>query len=138
MGVSVMFAFLVPVIAGNDTVPHEASTGAALLLALYSVSVVLIMSLNMNLANDVEDQGHGFEGSLIKVSTIAGLLAAAGVIILVLAVFAGMPTASEIAFMISIMVIFVVGNETLSIIGWLVAGVRLGMMKIPRLSKPEN
>jgi hypothetical protein len=137
MGVSVIFAFMVPVIAGNDTVTHEASTGAALLLSLYSISVVLILSLNMSLANDVEDKGHGFEGNLIKVSTIIGLLVAAGVIILTLAVFAAMPTASEISIMVSIMVTFVVGNEILSLIGWSVAGVRLGMMKIPRLSRPE-
>ncbi|TET10481.1 MAG: hypothetical protein E3J86_05610 [Candidatus Thorarchaeota archaeon] len=137
MGISVMFAFLVPVIAGNETVAHEANTGAALLLALYSISVVLLMSLNLNLANDVEDQGHGFEGNLIKVSTLAGLLVAGAVVILVLIVFAGLPTPGQIAWMISIMVTFIVGTEILSMFGWLVAGVRLGMMKIPRLSKLE-
>lgn len=137
MGISVMFAFLVPVIAGNETVSHEANTGAALLLALYSISVVLLMSLNLNLANDVEDQGHVFEGNLIKVSTLAGLLVAGAVVILVLIVFAGLPTPGQIAWMISIMVTFIVGTEILSMFGWLVAGVRLGMMKLPRLSKLE-
>lgn len=129
MGASVLFAFMIPAIAGNESVAHEANTGAALLLALYSISLVLVMSLNINLANDVEDQGHGFEGSLIKVSTVAGLIAAAVVVILVLVVFAGMPSPTEIATMISIMVTFVVASEVLSIIGWFIAGVRLGMLK---------
>ena len=137
MGISVMFAFLVPVIAGNETVSHEANTGAALLLSLYSISVVLLMSLNLNLANDVEDQGHGFEGNLIKVSTMGSLIVASVVVILVLIVFAGIPTPGQIAAMVSIMVMFVVGTEILSMFGWLVAGIRLGMMKIPRLSRLE-
>ncbi|MHA1949004.1 MAG: hypothetical protein ACW99G_02865 [Candidatus Thorarchaeota archaeon] len=137
MGMSVMFAFMVPVIAGNQTVAHEANTGAALLFALYSISVVLVMSLNLNLANDVEDQGHGFEGSLIKVSTLAGLIAAGAVVVLVLIVFAGIPTPGQIAMMVSLMVTFIVSNELLSILGWFVAGYRLGMLKIPRLSRPQ-
>ena len=129
MGVSVLFAFMIPVIAGNESISHEANTGAALLLALYSLSVVLVMSTNISLANDVEDEGHGFEGTLIKVATMAGLVAAAIVVVIVLVVFAGMPSPTEIASMISIMVIFVVSNEVLSIIGWLIAGIRLGMLK---------
>ncbi len=40
-----------------------------------------------------------------------------------------MPTPAEIALMVSIMVTFVVSVEILSIIGWLVAGIRLGMLK---------
>ncbi|MHA2159242.1 MAG: hypothetical protein ACXABE_10125 [Candidatus Thorarchaeota archaeon] len=137
MGASFLFAFIVPIIAGNQSIGHEANTGAALLLALYSISVVLVLSLNLNLANDVEDEGHRFEGNLIKVSTIAGLLAAGAVIVLALVLFAGLPTPGQIAFIVSIMVTFVVSTEVLSIIGWFVAGLRLGMLKIPRLAKPE-
>ncbi len=139
MGISVIFAFMVPVIAGNFSVSHEANTGAALLLALYSISVVLVLSLNMSLANDVEDTGHIFEGSLIKVSTLAGLVAAGVVVVLVLIFFAGMPSPSDIALIISVMVTFVVSTEVLSIVGWSVAGIRLGMLKQGfRLSKPEQ
>ncbi|MFX1579151.1 MAG: hypothetical protein ACFFBJ_05850 [Promethearchaeota archaeon] len=130
MGISVLFAFMIPVIAGNQSIAHQANTGAALLLALYSISVVLVMSLNISLANDVEEQGHGFEGTLIKVSTISALIAAAVVIVLVLIAFAPAQTSpTQIATMISIMVTFVVGSETLSILGWLLAGIRLGMLK---------
>ncbi|MFX1484272.1 MAG: hypothetical protein ACFFCP_13915 [Promethearchaeota archaeon] len=139
MGISVIFAFMVPVIAGNESVSHEANTGAALLLALYSISVVLVLSLNLSLANDVEDTGHGFEGALIKVSTMVGLVVAAVVVILVLVVFAGMPTPSQIAMMVSLMVTFVVSTEILSILGWLIAGIRLGMLRQGfSLTKPEQ
>jgi hypothetical protein len=130
MGISVFFAFMIPVIAGNQSVAHQANTGAALLLALYSISVVLVMSLNINLANDVEEQGHGFEGALIKVSTISALIAAAVVIVLVLITFAPAQTSpAQIATMISLMVTFVVSSEALSILSWLLAGIRLGMLK---------
>jgi len=137
MGISFLIAFMIPVIAGNESIGHEANTGAALLLALYSISSVLVISLNLNLANDVEDEGHGFEGGLLKVSTMAGLLAAGIVVLLVLITFAGMPTAGQIALMVSLMVTFVVSLEILSIIGWFVAGFRLGMLKFPRFSRPE-
>jgi hypothetical protein len=129
VGLSILLAFMIPAIAENDSVAHEANTGAALLLALYSIGVVLVLSLNINLANDVEEQGHGFEGTLIKVATIASLIAALVVILLVILVFSGRPSPDQIASMISIMVIFVVSSEALSILGWFIAGVRLGMLK---------
>ena len=129
MGISVLFAFMIPAIAGNQSVSHEANTGAALLLALYAISVLLVLSLNLNLANDVEEKGHGFEGTFIKISTMAGLAAAAVVLILTMIVFAGIPSPEEIALMISIMVAFVVGTEILSSVGWLISGIRLGMLR---------
>jgi len=129
MGMSIVFAVLIPVIAGNQSVSHEANTGAALLLTLYSISVILVMSLNINLANDVQEKGHSFEGLLIKVGTIAGLVAATVVIVLVLIVFGGIPSPEQIASMVSIMVTFVVSSEILSMIGWLLAGIRLGMLR---------
>ena len=129
VGASVLFSFMIPVIAGNVGVTHEANTGAAFLLALYSISVVLVLTMNLNLANEVEDEGHGFEGTLIKIATLTGLAAAAIVVVLVLIVFAGIPTPEQIAIMVSIMVVFVVSTEILSIISWLIAGVRLGMLR---------
>ncbi|MGD9396968.1 MAG: hypothetical protein PVJ05_11110 [Candidatus Thorarchaeota archaeon] len=129
MGMSVLFAFMIPAIAGNQSVAHEANTGAALLLALYAISVVLVLSLNLNLANDVEEKGHGFEGTFIKISTLAGLVAAAVVLILMMIVFAGIPSPEEIALTVSIMVAFVVGTEILSSLGWLISGIRLGMLR---------
>jgi hypothetical protein len=129
MGATTLFAFMIPVIAGNVTVTHSANTGAALMLALYSISVILIMSLNLSLANDVESTGHDFEGTLIKVSTISQVLVAAAVAIMVLVYFSGLPTPVDIALVISVFVTFVVSTEILSIIGWFVAGIRLGLLK---------
>jgi hypothetical protein len=138
MGASIMFAFMIPAIAFNASVSHEANTGAALLFALYSISIVLVMSMNLSLANDVEDKGHGFEGTFIKVGTLSGLAAAAVVTLTMFVVFAGTPTPTQIAQMVSIMVMFVVSTEILSIIGWLVAGIQLGMLKEGfKLTRPE-
>ncbi|MFW9956921.1 MAG: hypothetical protein ACFFCT_02530 [Candidatus Odinarchaeota archaeon] len=129
MGATTVFALTIPVIAGNVTVTHEANTGAALMLALYSISVVLILALNLNLANDVEKTGHSFEGSFIKAATIIQVIFAAFVAIMVLVYFSGIPSAEDIALVISVLVTFVVGTEILSIAGWLIAGIRLGLLK---------
>lgn len=129
MGGTVLFSLMIPVIAGNFTVPHQASTGAAILIALYAISMFLIMSLNMNLANDILEQGHDFEGNLIKFSTIGQLIMGVIMLIFVLVFFSGLPSSSEIALVISIMVIFIVGSELLAIVGWFIAGVRLGLLK---------
>ncbi|PNX52506.1 MAG: hypothetical protein BV458_09215 [Thermoplasmata archaeon M9B2D] len=129
MGMSILFALLIPMIAGNVTVTHEANTGAALMLALYSISVVLVMTLNLSLANDVEDSGHAFEGTFIKISSIIQVLFAAGVAVMVLIYFSQLPSADDIALVISVFVTFVVGAEILSVIGWLLAGIRLGLLK---------
>jgi hypothetical protein len=129
MGLTALFALMIPVIAGNVTVTHEANTGAALLLALYAISVMLIMSLNLSLGNDVEDAGHSFEGTFIKVATIAQVIFAALVAMMVLVYFSGLPTPADIALVIAVLVSFVVGTEILSIIGWLIAGYRLGLLK---------
>ena len=129
MGMSMLFALMIPMIAGNITVTHEANTGAALMLALYSISVVLIMSLNLSLGNDVEDSGHPFEGTFIKISTIVQVIFAAAVAVMVLIYFSQIPTADDIALVISVFVTFVVGAEILSIMGWLIAGIRLGLLK---------
>ena len=129
MGATVLFSLMIPVIAGNNTVPHEASTGAAILIALYAISMFLIMGLNFSLANDVTDKGHDFEGNLIKFSTIGQLIMGVIMFMLVLIFFSGLPTSVEIAFVISFMVIFLVGSELLSIMSWFVAGARLGLLK---------
>ncbi|MCK5390010.1 MAG: hypothetical protein KAJ36_05950, partial [Candidatus Thorarchaeota archaeon] len=89
----------------------------------------LILQLNLSLATDVEEKGHELEGNLIKFSAIGQLAMAAIMIIIVLGFFAGMPSSTEIAFVVSIMVTFVVGSELLSIVSWFIAGIRLGLLK---------
>ncbi|MGY5860531.1 MAG: hypothetical protein RTU63_14260, partial [Candidatus Thorarchaeota archaeon] len=129
MGATVIFSLMIPIIAGNDTVPHEASTGAAILIMLYVISMFLIMSLNFNLSNDVAEQGHGFEGNLIKFSTFGQLIMGVIMFMLVLIFFSGLPSSVEIAFVISFMVVFIVGSELLAILSWFIAGARLGLLK---------
>jgi hypothetical protein len=128
MGISVIFALMIPLIAFNEGIAHVASTAAAVLLALYAVSFVLVLSLNLKLAAEVEDRGHGFEGQYIRTSSVAGLALGAVVGLIALAAFSAFPTAPQIAFVIRILVTLVVGLEILCIVAWLVAGVRLGMM----------
>ena len=129
MGATVIFSLMIPAMAGNDTVTHEANTGAAILLALYAISIVLLMSLNLNLSNDVLEKGHDFEGTLIKFATIGQLIFGAFVAMVVLFYFSGLPNPDEIALVVSLLVAFVVSAEILSIISWLIAGLRLGMLK---------
>jgi len=129
MGATVLFALMIPIIAGNNTVTHEASTGAAILIALYAISMFLILSLNLNLASDVEEKGHELEGNLIKFSALGQLVMGVIMVVFVLFYFAGLPSPEEIALVISIMVIFVVGSEILSIVSWTIAGIRLGLLK---------
>ncbi|MHA2353946.1 MAG: hypothetical protein ACXADC_02130 [Candidatus Thorarchaeota archaeon] len=129
MGVSVIFALMIPMIAFNEGITHTASTAAAVLLALYAISFVLVLSLNLNLASEVEQVGHGFEGQFIRVSSVIGLALGAVIGVGVLATFSGFPSALEVAFMIRLLVTLVVGLEILCIISWLVAGVRLGMLR---------
>ena len=129
MGGTVLFSLVIPIIAGNFTVTHEANTGAAILIALYVISMFLILSLNLNLANDVLETNHDFEGNLIKYSAIGQLVMGIIMLILTLTLFSAIPNSTEIALVISVMVIFVVGSELLSILSWLIAGARLGLLK---------
>ena len=129
MGGTVLFSLMIPVIAGNVTVTHEASTGAAILIALYAISMFLILSMNLNLANDVIEKNHDFEGNLIKYSAIGQLIMGSIMVVLTLVLFSGIPNSTEIALVVSVMVIFVVGSELLSILSWFIAGARLGLLK---------
>ncbi len=129
MGVSVIFALMIPMIAFNEGITHVASTAAAVLLALYAISFVLVLSLNLNLASEVENEGRAFEGQFIRVSSVMGLALGVVIGLLVIATFSGFPSPLEISVMIRLLVTLVVGLEILCIISWLLAGVRLGMLR---------
>ncbi|MFW9967853.1 MAG: hypothetical protein ACFFEA_11940, partial [Candidatus Thorarchaeota archaeon] len=129
MSISVIFALMIPMIAFNEDINHVASTAAAVLLALYAISFVLVLSLNLNLSSEVEDKGHRFEGQFIRVSSMIGIALGAMVSLIVISSFAGFPSPLEVAFVIRLLVTLVVGLEILCIMSWLVAGVRLGMLR---------
>ncbi len=130
LGMSFIFALLVPLIAGSDTVTHQANIGAAVLLALYTISFVLVLSFNLNLAGDLELSGRDFEGAFIRMTTIAGMIIGAIVMMIVLGTFANFyTTPADIGTVITLLVTFVVSLEILLDIGWLLAGLRLGIFK---------
>ncbi|MGY5876306.1 MAG: hypothetical protein RTU30_11220 [Candidatus Thorarchaeota archaeon] len=130
MGLSFLFAIMVPLIAGSDIVTHQANIGAAVFLALYTISFVLVLSFNLNLAGDLEENGNDFEGALIRMTTIIGMIVAAIVMMVVLGTFAGTAISTAvIGNVIALLITFIVGLEILLDIGWFVAGIRLGLFK---------
>ncbi|MFX0108684.1 MAG: hypothetical protein ACFE7R_10390, partial [Candidatus Hodarchaeota archaeon] len=129
MGFSTIFALTIPIMAFNQGITHVASTAAALMLALYALSFVLVLSLNLSLASDVEEQGHGFEGQFIRVTSVIGLALGAIIGVMTLITFSGFPEPLTVSYMITLLVTLVTGLEILCLMSWLIAGIRLGMMR---------
>ena len=105
-----------------------ALTSAAIMLAAYAISFVLILSVNLSLAGAVEDTGNPLEGMMLRMTTISGIAFGAFVAIIVMSTFSGFPTALEIAGVITLLVVLITGLEILMLIGWFSAGVRLGLV----------
>ncbi|MBS3794849.1 MAG: hypothetical protein KGY80_08130 [Candidatus Thorarchaeota archaeon] len=128
VGSSFLFSLLIPIIAENFNVYHMALTSTAIMLFLYAISFAIVLSLNMNLANDVEELGYEMEGTFIKVATIVGLgfgalLAAGG-----MWVFSGFPSNILVGQVMTLLVTLILGLELLCVVSWLIAGIRLGML----------
>ncbi|MHA1576704.1 MAG: hypothetical protein ACTSU3_05025, partial [Candidatus Thorarchaeota archaeon] len=129
-GMSLLFALLIPLIAAAfKGVAHMALTAAAIMIALYAISFILVLSVNLNLAGAVEDTGNPIEGMLLRMGAITGMVIGAAIGVIVLAIFSGFPTPVEVAQTITLLVWFIVSLEVLTFIGWLSAGLRLGMLK---------
>jgi hypothetical protein len=129
MGLSALFALMIPIIAGAvKGIASATLTAASLMMALYAISFVLVLSLNLNLAGDVEATDNPYEGMLVRVTTIVGIAFGAIVAVIVMATFSGFPTTDQIAVTITLLVTLVVGLEVLSLLSWTIAGVRLGML----------
>ncbi|MFX1369663.1 MAG: hypothetical protein ACFFAY_13795 [Promethearchaeota archaeon] len=129
MGLTILFALIIPLIAGNVGIIHIAGTAAALLLGLYAISFVLVLSINLNLASDVEETGHSLEGQIMRVSSASGLVLGTLVAIFAIAVVSGFPDALQISLVITALVTLIAGLEILCLFTWFIAGVRLGMLK---------
>jgi len=110
------------------------------MLALYAISFVLLLSLNLGLAGHVEDNGNAFEGMFIRMTAIAGMVLGGIVALIVMGTFSSFETtATQMADVITILVILIAGLEVLLTIGWVLAGVRLGMLKSGfRLTRVED
>ncbi|MHA2371838.1 MAG: hypothetical protein ACXAEB_02405 [Candidatus Thorarchaeota archaeon] len=129
-GITVLFAFLVPVIASAfKGIAHMALTAASILLGLYAISFVLVLSLNLAIATEVENTGNPIEGMLIRTTAIVGLIVGGIIAALVLGTFAGIPSALQVSVVITLLVVLISGLELLLFIGWLSSGVRLGMLR---------
>ncbi len=128
-GITMLFALLVPIIAAAfKGVAHQALTAAAIMLALYMISFVLVLSLNLSLAGQVEDTGNPLEGMLLRMTAIVSLVFGAIIAIVVLGTFSSTAvTALETAAVITWLVILISGLEILLALGWIIAGIRLHM-----------
>ncbi len=129
-GITILFAFLIPMIAGAfKGVSHQALTAASIMLALYAISFVLILSINLSLAGEVEDHGHSLDGMFLRMTAVASLVLGAVIALIVLGTFTSFPTALQMASVITYLVILITGLEILLAIGWVISGIRLGMFK---------
>ncbi len=126
---SLLFALMVMMFGDAKDITHQALTAAAVLFMLYTISFVLVLSLNLSLGSRILRQGHELEGNLIRVSAAAGLFIGAVVALYVFAVFAGFPTPLDVANVITVVLTLIIGLEVLSLITWLSAGIRLGFLR---------
>ncbi|MHA1652853.1 MAG: hypothetical protein ACTSYX_02055 [Candidatus Thorarchaeota archaeon] len=126
--ITLVFAFMVVMFAGAKDITHQALTAASVVFMLYTISFVLVLSLNLNLGSRILKQGHELEGNLIRVAAAAGLVFGALVALYTLYIFSGFPSPIQIAGVITFLITLVVGLEILSLITWLSAGIRLGML----------
>ncbi len=137
-GLTLIFALMIPMIGDpSASLTHQALTAAAVMLAGYALSFVLVLSLNLGLASEVEDTQNPYEGMLVRVVSIAGL--AMGVVAgaIIMGTFSGFPSAGEIAIVITLLVTLVVGLEILNLLSWIIIGTRLGMLKKGWKYKPS-
>ncbi|MCK5237912.1 MAG: hypothetical protein KAR33_00100 [Candidatus Thorarchaeota archaeon] len=129
-GITMLFAFLIPMIAAAfKGVAHMALTAASIMLALYAISFILVLSVNLNLAGDVEDTGNPIEGMLLRMTAIVGVAIGAVIALYAISIFSAFPTALQAASVITWLVILISSLEILLSLGWLVAGYRLGMLR---------
>lgn len=126
---SLVFALTIPMSALAVGVVHMANTAAAMMWAFYAITFMLVLSLVLSLAREVEEKGHKMEGQLMRIIAIVGVLLGAITAVVVLGVFSVFPSIFEIATVLTLLVALVVSLEILFTISWFIAGVRLGMLK---------
>ncbi|MHA1587402.1 MAG: hypothetical protein ACTSV9_01370 [Candidatus Thorarchaeota archaeon] len=128
-GFSAIFSLTVPWSAFAVGVVHAANTAAAMVWAFYAITFMLVLSLVLSLAKEVEKSGHEMEGQLLRTIAIVGVLLGVITAIVVLGVFSVFPSISDIASVLTLLVALVVSLEVLLAITWFIAGLRLGMLK---------
>jgi hypothetical protein len=126
---SLIFALTIPMSSLAVGVIHMANTAAAMLWAFYAITFMLVLSLVLGLAREVENAGHELEGQLMRTIAIVGVLLGAITAVIVLGVFSVFPSIFDIAAVLTLLVALVVSLEILFAISWFIAGFRLGMLK---------
>jgi hypothetical protein len=126
---SALFALLIPLYAGAFTVAHQALTAASIMFALYTISFILVLSQTLELGSQVVDAGYEFEGHFIRVAMAISLIVGAVVALISFVIFTGFPDPLQIAFVITILITLVTSLEICSFLSWLIAGIRLNMIK---------
>ncbi len=126
---SLVFALTIPMSSLAVGVIHMANTAAAMLWAFYAITFMLVLSLVLGLAREVENAGHELEGQLMRTIAIVGVLLGAITAVIVLGVFSVFPSIFDIAAVLTLLVALVVSLEILFAISWFIAGFRLGMLK---------
>ena len=128
-GFSAIFSLTIPWSAFAVGVVHAANTAAAMVWAFYAITFMLVLSLVLSLAKEVELSGHEMEGQLLRTIAIIGVLLGAITAVVVLGVFSVFPSIFDIASVLTLLVALVVSLEILFAVTWFIAGVRLGMLK---------
>ncbi|MGY5861884.1 MAG: hypothetical protein RTU09_05880 [Candidatus Thorarchaeota archaeon] len=126
---SLIFALTVPMIALAEGAVHMANTSAAMMWASYAITFMLVLSLLLSLAREVESAGYAMEGQLMRVIAMVGVLLGVITAIAVLGVFSVFPTIFDIASVLTLLIVLVVSLEILCTISWFIAGYRLGMLR---------
>ncbi len=126
---SVIFALTIPMSSFAVGMIHMANTAAAMVWGFYAITFMLVLSLILSLAKEVEDVGHEMEGQMMRIVAIVGVLLGAVTAIIVLSVFSAFPSIFDIANVLALLVMLVVSLEVLFSISCLIAGFRLGMLK---------
>ena len=128
-GFSAIFALTVPWSAFAVGVVHAANTAAAMVWGFYAITYMIVLSLVLSLAKEVEISGHEMEGQLLRTIALIGIVLGAITAIVVLGVFSAFPSIFDIAFVLSFLVAIIVSLEILLAATWFIAGVRLGILK---------
>ncbi len=129
IAISLIFTLMINIISGSVGAVHKALTAAALTFALYTISYVNVLTLNLSLGKELVKQGHLFEGNFIRIGVAMGIAIGAAVAVVALSTLSGFPDATMIANVVTLMMMLIVSIEIISIISWLSAGIRLGLIR---------
>ncbi|MEM4735688.1 MAG: hypothetical protein QXS20_08235 [Candidatus Thorarchaeota archaeon] len=127
--ISLLFMLGSTIVSSNAGLTHQALTAAALMFMFYTISFPLMLSTVISIGNAVSRANHEFEGTLMRVGSVAAMVFGVIVVLFAFSVFSvTRPLASDVALAVALMVSLVVSTEILQIFAWLSAGVRFRLL----------